>query len=617
MTKLLLTTAVLALIPSFAYAADDDITVTATRAEQSASQVGQSITEITAAILEARQTPVLADILATTPGVTFARNGGIGSATSLFIRGASSEHTLVVIDGVRVNDPSSPGGAYDFGNLLAGDVSRVEILRGADSVPWGSSAIGGVVNISSFGPTKTLSGTATAEGGSYGTSNLNAHFADTIGPVGFSVGGGWVHTSGISAFAASEGGKEADGFDQHYANARATVKLSNQVSLDFRGRYARGLVMQDGYNATTNFSFGDDSEYSITREASGYAGLHASLLDGRLKNTLGYSITNIHRNTYDPTFSPSFEFGYRGQVERIEYQGDARVNNAVRLAIGAESERSSLFTPADSFGDPAARFSTGIDSGYGQAIVTPTDRFTVTGGVRYDHHRTYGGHTSFSANTAYRVTETTTLRASYAEGYKAPTLYQLYAPFYGTASLKPETATSYDGGIEQSALNGAIKARATYFNRRTNDLIDFDFATFTYQNINRTRAEGGEFELTLHPIDALTVTANYTHTRSINAVTGLQLARRPEDSVNVSVDWTCARVKLGGDIRMVGNSYDNATNTARLQSYVLVGLRAAVPLGKHLEIYGRIDNLFDAQYQVVRHYGTLGRAAYAGVRVKI
>jgi len=616
MTKLLLTTAALALFPTLVQADQGDIVITATRAEQNTDQVGQSITLIDAAKLETQQTVVLADSLAMTPGVTVTRNGGIGGTTSLFIRGASSEHILVVIDGVRVNDPSSPGGAYDFGSLLAGDVSRVEILRGADSVPWGSSAIGGVVNITTFGPTPKLSGTATAEGGSYGTSNVNAHIADTIGPIGIAVGGGWLHTSGISAFAASEGGREADGYDQHYANARATVRLNHNFWLDLRGRYARGNAMQDGYN-TPSFSFGDDAEYTITSEVSGYAALHDSFSNGRFTDTYAYSITNIHRDTFDAAQSPSFEFGYRGQVERLEYQGEAKLNAAIRLAYGAESERSSLASPADIYGDPAAAYRTGIDSGYGQAILTPVSRLTLTGGVRYDHHRAYGGHTTFAANGAYQLTDTTTVRASYAEGFKAPTLYQLYAPYYGTPTLRPETATSYDGGVEQTALAGAIRVRATYFNRHTNDLIDFDPATFTYQNIKRARAEGGEFELALHPVAALVIAANYTRTHSINADTGLLLARRPQDSVNVSVDWAGKRVKIGGTIQMIGNSYDDAANKVLLQSYALFGLHAAIPVGKHLELYGRIDNLFDAQYQVVRHYGTLGRAAYAGVRVKL
>ncbi|MBU6206721.1 MAG: TonB-dependent receptor, partial [Alphaproteobacteria bacterium] len=514
--------------------------------------------------------------------------------------------------------PSSPGGGYDFGTLLAGDINRVEILRGADSVPWGSSAIGGVVNITTQCPSYNLTGGASAEGGSYGTSSLNGHVADTFGPLGIALGGGWYHTSGISAFATSEGGKEADGFDQHYANARATVRLSNDISLDLRGRYARSFTMIDGYNTPTG-AFGDDAEYVITREASGNALLHADF--GTFKNTLGYTLTNIHRNTYDGALpvNAQFEFGYIGQSQRIEYQGDTQASKGLRFAYGAEHEASSIDSAADIYGDPAFRYTTATDSLYGQAILNPAARLTLTGGLRYDHARSFGGHVTAAANGAWVLGTDTTLRASFAQGFKAPTLYQLYAPFYGTATLRPETANSFDGGIEHIISNN-IHLRATYFYRTTHNLIDFDPASFTYSNIARARAHGLELEANGQVARGLILAANYTHSASINPDTGKDLARRPRDVANLSLDWVAARaqgLKFGGTLSYNGPRFDDAANLVPLGSYWLLGARASFPLNAHLELYGRIENALDEQYQVVKHYGTLGRAAYAGVRVKL
>lgn len=592
------------------------IVVVGTGAAQERATLGQSITEISTATIEALQTPVLSDILATTPGVSVARNGGVGGTTSLFIRGASSEQTLVVIDGVRVNDPSAPSGGYDFGTLLAGDIARVEILRGADSVPWGSAAIGGVVNITTFAPSARLSSTANAEGGSYATSTLNAHVSDTFGALGLALGGGWTHTGGISAFAASEGGKEADGFDQHYGNARVTVRLSPDISLDLRGRYARSFTMIDGYNTPT-FSFGDDAEYVISREVSGYAGVRATL--GQLTSALGYTLTNIHRNTFDGALpaNAQFEFGFKGQSQRIEYQGDWRALKMLRLVFGAEHEAQVLDSAADIYGDAAYRATTHTDGLYGQAIVTPLDALTLTGGLRYDHHAAFGDHVTASTNGAWRVGAWTTLRAGYAEGFKAPTLYQLYAPFYGTPGLKPETATSYDGGIEQR-IGTTLTLRATYFSRRTNNLIDFDPATFTYANIAQARAHGIELEGQWRPRADVSLGANYSHTASTNPLTGLDLARRPRDIVNLLADATLWHdgLKLGGTLSYNGPRFDDAANKVPLAGYWLANVRIAYPLNARLELYGRIENLFDAQYQVVRHYGTLGRAVYGGLRVR-
>jgi len=592
------------------------IIVVGTKVAQYPENIGQSITEISAQTLEAHQTPILADILATAPGITVARNGGVGGTTSLFIRGASSDHTLVVVDGVAINDPSSPGGAYDFGNLLSGGISRVEILRGADSVPWGSAAIGGVINITTLPPASRFSLGASAEGGSYGTSNINGHISGGNDTVQASLGGGWLHTSGISAFAASEGGKEADGFDQHYLNGRVNVFVTNTISLDLRGRYARGNAQIDGYNTPT-FTFGDDAEYTIMREASGYAGLHANF--GALKNTLSFSITDIQRNTFDPTQAPAFEFGYKGQVQRIEYQGDARLvdYDTVRLAFGASHETSRLFSAADSFGDPAFTRRTGVESVYGQLITNALAGLTLTGGARYDNHRAYGGHISFAANGAYRLGDHTILRASFAQGYKAPTLYEFYAPFYGSAALKPETANSYDGGVEHSLFESKLKLHATYFHRDTDNLIVGDASTFIYGNIAHARADGVELEAAVHPLAVLNISANYTHTRSVDALTGKQLQRRPEDIGNFTVDWNAARFTLGGTLHINGPSYDDAANAVRLGGYVLLTVRGSVPLTSHLEAFARVENALDSQYQVVAHYGTLGRTGYAGIRVKI
>lgn len=614
------------------------IIVVGTRAPQYSRDIGQSLTQITADTLETRQTVALSDILTTTPGITSVRAGGLGSATSLFIRGASSEHTLVVIDGVRVNDPSTPAGSYDFGTLFASNVARVDVLRGADSVPWGSGAMGGVVNVTTLAPTRTLGGQMSAEAGSYGTTNLNASLTDTLGPLGVALGGGWLHSDGISAFAASEGGKERDGTDQKLLNTRATLRLSNAFSLEASGRYTRSRLSQDGFNNPT-YTFGDDSEYTLSRNISGSMGAHLNLLNGNWKNTLRYTLSDTKRDTYDAqgtydfTGVPGFEFGYHGQVQRVEYQGDARVSRVVRLAFGAEHEASQMTTAADIYGDPAATYRTAVDSAYAQAIVTPTYRLTLTGGMRYDHHRVYGGHSSFAANAVWRVIDNTTLRASYAEGFRAPSLSEIYGDG-GTYTvvnpkLRPELATSMDMGIEQRVFNDRLHITLTAYQRVTKDLIQYGYApsnacTSGYCGINlnvaRARADGVEAQVAVQPIKALSLSLNATHGRSFNETTGLRLLRRPDDSLAFNVDGKIGLVKLVGTVQRVSSSFDtDSISYARVQlaGYTLVSGRVALSIGDHLELYGRIENAFDAQYQVIKHYGTYGRTFTAGVRVKL
>ncbi len=602
---LLLSTTLLA---APAVAQESPIVVTATGAPQEADTTGEAITIITRDDLETRQTVSIADYLATTPGVTVSHYGGPGTVTYLRIRGAEAEQTLVLIDGVRVNDPSSPGGAFDFGSLLAGSVERVEVLRGANSVPWGSQAIGGVVNIVTQAPGEGLQARARAEAGSHDSLYANAAVSGRSGALSGALTAGYRRTDGISAAAI---GSEADGAKQVGGSARLGVDLTDAIGLDLRGYYAHSRIDLDGYPPPA-FTFADTAEYSTAQELYGYAGLHANF--GDFRNRAAVTIADVNRDNYNPATGEAPSFIGRGRSERYAYQGDIRPLAGLRIVAGAEHEDSR-------FDDGTTRASTGITSFYGELIVQPIRRLTVTGGVRHDDHEDFGGHTTFGANAALALGTGTTLRASYAEGFKAPTLYQLHGSF-GTPGLVPESAKSYDLGVEQSFLDGAARASATWFHRDTVNQIDFDLGTFTYANIARTRAEGVELALALRPVEAFTLSGSYTYLKAENrtpgANVGNDLARRPRHAVSISADYRFPfGLGVGATLTHVGDSFDDPGNTVRLDGYVLADLRAEMPVTRRLSLYGRIENLFDARYRTVATYGSFGRTAYGGIRVRL
>ncbi len=609
--SLLLFSSVLATSPALAQTspiANDDIVVTASGVEQPADQVGQAITVITRAEIERRQTVSVADLLATTPGVTVTRNGGIGSFTGVRLRGAEAEQTLTIIDGVRVNDPSAPGGGFDFGNLLAGSIDRIEVLRGPNSVPWGSQAIGGIVNVVTLRPTEGLQARGNVEYGGYDSVYANGGISGARGGLSGALTGGYLRSDGISTAA---NGSERDGYRQYGATGRLGYEFTPGVGIDLRGYYADSRTDLDGFPAPA-YTFADTPEYSTAQELYGYAGAHATI--GGIRNVVAFTIADIDRDNYDPTFGTAPSFIGRGRSERYSYQGDWQAVRQLRLVAGAERENTR-------FNDGTTFANTGITSFYGEAILTPIDALTITGGVRNDDHDAFGNHTTLGANAALALGTGTTLRASYGEGFKAPTLYQLYGP-YGTRALAPETARNYDAGVEQAFLGGRARASATYFHRDTRNQIDFDLGTFTYANIARTRAEGVELAIALKPVDALTVSANYSYIDSQNRVAGANfgndLARRPHQTVSANVDYVFPfGLSVGSTITHVGDSFDDAANTVRLDGYVLASIRAELPIGERLSVYGRVENLFDETYQVVRGYGTNGSAAYGGVRVKL
>ena len=610
-----------------------EIVVTAaTRTEQSLDRVGQTVSVIDLGEIERRQTQNVADILRTVPGVTIARNGAIGGVTSVFIRGADSDQTVALIDGVKLNDPSSVGGGFNFGNLMVGNIERIEVLRGSQSVLWGSQAIAGVVNMVTRRPTEQLEVNARGEYGFRDTVNLVANAAGRAGPLSASVGAGWFRTDGISNFAESRGGRERDGYENIGANANFNLAISDVVSIDARGWFSRGRLNLDGF-APPNFAFGDVDEDSITRELVGYTGLNVALLDGRWRNRLGFALTDTNRRNTARGGLPAETFRGEGRNERLEYQGIVDIAAGWEATFGLEQEISRF--ASSSFGGPETRARARLTSAYAQVVGSLAEGFTVTGGVRHDDHDRFGGATTFGVSAVYNLAATgTALRASYAEGFKVPSLFQLLSNF-GNTALRPERSAGWDAGLTQSLLDGRIELSATYFARDSEDLILF-IGCFgvaspicnnrpfgTYDNVGLARASGLEFAVSLRPVDALRVQFTHGHIDARNRAAGTanfdrRLPRRPDHSSSLLVDYRWPfGLETGLTLTNVSQSFENAANTQRLPGYVLGDVRAMLPLGRNLELTARIENLFDAQYETALNFGQMPRAGYVGVRVRM
>ena len=614
MRYLKFTAAALAILPAAAFAqeAGDDIVVTASGFEQPRSETGQAISVIDRDRLETLQATSISDALRTLPSVAVATRGPVGSQTSVFIRGGNSSQTLVLVDGVRINDLSSPNAAFDFGALLTGNIDRVEVLRGPNSIIWGSQAIGGVVNVQSITPTEAFAVRAGAEYGYADSMKGSVNLSGTSGIFEGSVGGAYYRTDGISALS---GGTEKDGYENAAANGRLKVNLSDAFSLDFRGYYNRGVIEYD-----SPFGAGANAlPVSRNRQFVGYVGANLDLLDGRWHNRVAYTRTDISRLGTDPVVFSFNNFDVKGTVDRAEYHGAFDVSDLVTLAFGAEHERTFASTSFE--GAPADVARNKVTSGFAQLILRPVAGLTLTGGVRHDDYSDYGGQTTLGGNIAYTPNGgQTVLRATYGEGFRAPTLTEGQPP-YGNPNLKPETARNFDLGVEHAFLDDKARVFATYFNRRSTDLIAFSFTSFQSENIDRVKTEGVEAGFALNPTDRLDIRASYSLVNAINRSAGVnfgnRLALRPQNSANVTVDWeTPLGVALGGTVLMVGDSFDNASNTVRLDGYVIAGVRASYPITDALEVYGRVDNLFDADYVVVQGYNTYGRNAAVGVRAK-
>jgi vitamin B12 transporter len=611
---------------------DEIIVTAANRTETELDKIGQTVSVIDLAEIERRQTQNVADILRTVPGVTIARSGSIGGTTSVFIRGAESDQTVALIDGVKLNDPSSPGGGFNFGNLLTGNIERIEVLRGSQSVLWGSQAIAGVVNMVTRRPTEQLEVNARGEYGFRDTVNLVGNVSGKAGPLSASAGAGWFRSDGISNFAESRGGRERDGYENVGANANFSLALTDTISLDARGWFSRGRFNIDGF-PPPRFTFADVNEESITREIVGYTGINAALFDGKFRNRLGFAITDTDRRNTALDGAPTETFRGEGRNERLEYQGIVDIAKGWEATFGLEQEISTF--SSSSFGAPASIGRARIHSGYAQVVGELAEGFTVTGGVRHDDHDRFGGATTFGASAVYNLAATgTKLRASYAEGFKVPSLFQLLSDF-GNTALDPERSTGWDAGITQDLIGGRLQLSAVYFERDSTNLILFiscpqprtgictNRPSGTYDNIGLATARGVEFAVTLRPIDALQVQFTHGYVDTRNRTIGSanfdrRLPRRPENSSSLLVDYRWSfGLETGFTLTNVSEAFDNASNTTRLPGYVLADLRAMVPIGDNLELTARIENLFDEQYETAFRFGQMPRAGYVGVRLRI
>lgn len=617
-----------------------EVVVTANRTPADVGTVGVAFTVISQDQIRLDQGTTVADLIARTPGVVLTRAGGAGQLTSVFLRGGDSAQTLVLIDGVKVNDPSDPAASYDFSNLNTGDVSRIEVLRGPQSTLYGSEAIGGVVNVITADATAPFEGSVQAEGGSYGTALARLALGGKADRLNWRVGAYYQSSDSVSAFDKTFGGTGSAPFHTAGISGRARYSVSDALSLDERLYFTWSRNEFDGFDTpacvpvfTSACSFGNDNEFGRSQQFIDYTGLNLSLFDGRLKNRVAFEYQSLSHHYEDPNQAGTkFTFLSLGAATTAEYEGVFAIAPGYQAVFGAQSERATISANAPLF-PPAVTGSLVTDSGYAQITGEVLPGLTLTGGGRYDDTSSYGGHFTGQASAAWRLNGgSTILRASFGQGFKSPTLYQLDSP-YGNRALRPEEADGWDAGIEQHLFGGRVSVQASYFGRSTRNLIEFiscfgvtsgvcagNTSGGIYENVARAYAQGAEVEASWQVAKGLELSGNYTYTEAVDRSPGsptynLQLPTRPRNTANLlaSYQWP-NRLRTAVAARYADRSFNDAAHTIPLQSYILWDLRASYPLTRSLEIYGRIENLTDKHYEVEYQYGTLGRAAYAGLR---
>ena len=612
----LLSTAGLSLLASPAMAQsfpdNETIVVSATRIATPVSEIGGSVTVITAADIAARQQRALTDVLREVPGLALAQSGGPGAQASLFTRGTNSNHTKVLLDGVDIGDAASPTGAADISKLLAGDIARVEVLRGPGSALYGSDAIGGVINIL----TKRGEGPAAlkllAEGGSFDTLNQTAALSGSDGAFHYAATLQHQHVGAnpVTPRALLRPGetRNDDFYDNLSASTRLGYLLKQGFDISLVGRYANSLgkITNDAFDLATFTSYPAAHRSRVdTLQYDGRIAAHLGRWGFDQTLGLGYSANAI--SSADPDNGYSIAAGER---VKLDWQGSALVAEGQTLVMGAETAREAIHKPLSDGITTNAGFAE-IQSDFGGG-------FYNSASVRLDSNSRYGDRFTWHLAPVFLLAETgAKLKATIGTGFKAPSLQQLFGPYGHNPNLKPETSTGYDVGLEQAF--GALKAGVTWFHNDIADLIDYD-ASFTPINVAKARTQGVESFLAWKLDAALGLRADYTYTDAINPVTKAALLRRPHHKASLTADWRLSDLTLAATLLYIGPRPDIGRESfapERLPGAATLDLAASYRLSDGLRLTGRVENLFDTRYQNPDGFLRPGIGAYAGLEAEL
>lgn len=607
-----------------------EIVVTASRIEEPVKEVASSVTVITEREIENKKAKTVLEVVRSVPGLDVSQSGGPGQLADIYIRGTKSDHTLFMIDGVKMNDPMSPGRSYDLSTLTVDNIERIEIIRGPQSTLYGSNAIGGVINI----VTKKGEGKpkffASFEGGTYNTFREAAGLSGGTKWVNYSLGISRLDTQGFSTAHEKYGNTEKDGHKNTSFSARLGFTPAEYLDIDFIAKYidAKTDLDQGGGRGKDDPNYVSDSRQLFLRTQGSLL-----LFNGRWEQKLGFSLSNHDRDYRDDKdaqhpYDSSRGF-YDGKMWKVDWQHNLYLHKTNTLTMGVEYEEErgkseyswdSEWRPGESIFPEKSATTKGV---YIQDKIALYESFFATLGIRVDDHSRFGSETTYRIAPAYLFKKTgTKIKATYGTGFKAPSLYQLYAPAaawgpIGNENLKPEKSKGWDMGIEQYFFKDRLTLGATYFRNDFEDLIDFDSAK-GHVNIAKAMAEGVEMFASVRPIEDLAIGASYTYTDTEDKETGMRLVRRPRHKGSLNLNYRFFnKGNANLDLIYVGKRDDWTPHPIRgeVGDYTLVNLAVSYDISKNIRVFGRIENLFDREYEDVWGYGTPRFSLFGGIKI--
>lgn len=566
------------------------IVVTATKTEQSLNTITSNVNVISGQELEEKHITAVADALNLIPGISVVSNGGLGKSTSLFLRGFDSKRILVLIDGVRYNDISNSIDGVSLEHLMVNQIEQIEVIKGAQSGIWGSEASAGVINIITKKAPLGTAADAHVEYGSFSTKKYGADLSHKSDNYEFKIGANKVVSDGFTSYA--KRGADIDNYeDDAYENRTLNLQAGYHFDGDNKIQIAHTDI--DAYSQYDNYS--SDSSKSYTKKDK--------LSQISFENISSILTTKFHANR--STFKRDYSDGstFDGRENEYGITSEIRYANDDFVLIGGDYKSFEHLNQLNKKFTDKALFATNSN--------TFMERLILTESLRTDNYDAFNDKTTGKIGVRFNIDSGIYLSSNYGTGYNVPTLYQLYDGTYGNPLLKSENTRSYDVSLGYNGLE------ITYFLNRINDMIDYDFTTSAYNNIDGTSTlKGFELSYKKEVGEDTLVSCNYTRLSAKNQ-RGETLRRRAKENFKFGVDYYgISNIHIGINGEYVGTRYDQENNQgAQTGRYTVANAVVNYDLSDTIRIYGKIDNITDKYYQSVNNYATSPRAYYAGLEV--
>ncbi len=604
----------------------DQIIVTGALTPLATRDLGSATTVITRADIEQRQARYVADLLRAVPGFAISQTGVTGSQIQVRVRGAEANHVLVLIDGVRANDPAT-GDEFRWEYLTTSNVERIEVVRGPQSSLWGSDAIAAVVHVITRSGQQGSSFDGYVEGGSFATSNAG---------VGGSLGSDrWSLSAGIERLETDGGnisrvGNEDDGSDITTGSLAAQFKATDALT------FAAQLRVTDAWSQFDPVDFfvtGLPTDGDVSTEGENLytsLGMQYGTTESRVRHKLSARFSDSENRNYVADVEDSSSSSDR---TTFAYQADIGLG-ANLLSLALESERTDFEQRgAVIFGDPNQNQTMDVSSFIAEYQGRSHAKLTWLVSARYDNNSEFDDAVTGRVSLAYALSDATTLRSNLGTGHKNPTFTELFGffpeQFVGNPDLKPERSASFDLGIDQQMFDGTLLLQASLFKQDLEDEINgfvFDPQTFFFTAENETttsKRQGAELAARWQVSDTFDVVASYTYT--VSEQDGEEEIRRPKHAGSLALDYRSLNERISASLAADYSGtrtdtffppFPEPMQTVTLGSYWLLDMTVQYQLSRSTSVYAKGSNLLDEDYEQVYGYQTPDRAGYLGLRVR-